>query len=280
MRSYSLSILTFITLLIFISCRKISKPVIEQEPTENTDMRMGLPPDPSSIHGYLYSAQRLYAYSSGTGCNVYDFAGFGEPARNLTSNYEPVWDNTVFLQNKNTANVSVGEIAQNGIYLNHSSVNNQVAPFIYNLSQGVNINNLSTQVEWEIEGNKSFPGLKTTLPFSYPAFVYPDTLDQVSRTSTVTISLSEMLPEGFDSAFVMLQDNNSPYTIVKKRVAANDAVIKITPKDLSSFSGPPTSYQNAALIIGGCKYCYQVANGKTYLFCLYKKFSKTIVVSP
>jgi hypothetical protein len=268
----------FITLLL-IACKKTPKPVIDDETPVTTEMKQGLPPDMNAINGYFYSAYKITASNNSTNTTMYGFAGFGEPARRISANYDPYYDNTIFPITKNQANVHVGEITLNDSYMmSHSSFNNQNPPFLYNFYQ--NLYNYSLTAtppspSWKTEGNGSFKPVDVTLPIKYPALQFP-VLNSVSKTSTLTVNLNQVFPNGYDSAMVALTDYNYSYGSIKKLVARGDSIVRFIPSDMYIFGTSSYGY----IQVHGYNYCHQEIQGKMHVFALGSKYMKYVNITP
>lgn len=268
--------LILVASLAFFSCKKKAPPVVEDDPQPNSEVRPGLPPDPNLINGYFYSGFKINGSSSNTYTSLNCFAAFADPARKLTSNFDPFTDNLTNSNNKNAANVQVGEITLNDIYtLNHSSFSNSAPPFIYNYFTNL-FSSTFSQVSWKSEGNGSFRPVNVVLPITYPDLQFPVSLNTISRTSTVTINLKQVFPNGADSIIAALIDYGNSYGVVKKYATRADTVIRFVPSDMNIYGA--SSSANVQLM--GLNYCHQVVNGKVHLFTLCSKYFKNVYLTP
>jgi hypothetical protein len=251
------------------ACKKPKKKETEQVPVVNTEQANGLPSNPKAINGYLYASYKnsgsVYYY-----CNVY--ASFSDPAKKLTAGWDHFYDNNgSFGTTSNFGNIDVGNMSFNGSFLQKSSFN----PNVFYTQTNSNSFQPITYSSWSNEGNLSFLPMDLGVTRPFPSTAPNPTFAPVSKSTPYTLNLAEYVTN-YDSVLVVLSDNFSSQSMLKKRVDASTTTVTFTPAEMSTlYSG-----SNGNIFVYAYNYTNQTINSKVYLFEQSAKISRYIYIGP
>lgn len=221
-------LITLISVLLalgFSACNK--KESTTPTPPVNVGINNGMGDGPTKIHGYLYASYKKTVYS-GSGnyfsSNLYALANFGDPKRNLMSNFDHAKEGSTFFSGSDQPNVSVGTVNFSGLVFNNSSTTNY-----FMSSTQYALSDLSPS--WSTRGNGPFKPISISLPRLFPQITSTSKGDTTSRNNDYTIQVSNFI-SNYDSVVVRIQNTNFE---VSKRIGKESNTITFTKGELASM---------------------------------------------
>ncbi len=247
----SLSVVFLFSILIFCSCEKETPPVAEPEAV-TTEMSAGLPANSSSIHGYFYASYRHPGFSSG-GYYI-AVAQFGDPARDLMSNFDHVNDVQSFNQEEDgRPNVQVNTVRFNQQQL----ISNNPGFMPYQLLNSGSQQDFSADVLWSIQGNKSFVAFERRVPRGFPSMQTSVTTYTAYLHSGDFVLDASSVAGNYDSLTLSLGFGPTPF-----RAVVDKGKNLVIPRSvLQSFSS-----SNIQVKIKAFNYSHFVLKNKIYVF--------------
>jgi hypothetical protein len=253
--------------VVFTTCKKEKDEPGETAELITTEVQNGLPQYPTQINGYMYAD--FVSNGNGTDQGRYQgFAGFGDPARNVMSNYNHYTDQMRFSQSfENQVNVQVGNVYFNNRILSR----NQGGSVNYNLfSDGISF--FDKSATWTADGNKSFVAFNRSVPRGFPLVADAPNTSTVSISAGYEVDLSASRIQNYDSVSVVIGHQFG--TNVRKTVAAGKSVVFTT----SELQQQGTSYVQTS--IKAFNYSHFTVQNKTYVVELAKESAWLIQLVP
>ena len=255
--------LVAIILLSLFSCDKNKDKVPDEETLVTTELSNGIGANTSKIHGYLYASIKK-SISGGNYIYYYlrAFACFGDPARNLMSNFEHYSDNTLFFGSENQPNVTVGTVKFSNIQIGskgsttYNYSNNQSNPFG------------ATSPIWDTEGNGPFKPFDVTVKRGFPQINLTVNGDTISRNTDFTINMANFI-SNYDSVVVKIYSGSITIT---KRISSASNTLTFKKEEFASF------YTYANISYMAFNYSNMTVENKAYIFELSNKLEMPLII--
>lgn len=255
-------------LAVLAGCRKEKPdpPEPERVPV-NVPISGGLLPSPDSLHGYMYAAVRETDGFS-TQLVVAVNGMFGDPARNLISNWDHLNDFPVAsVSNEAMPNASVNALLFNGTKLS-PSLNFGMTRY----ESFFSLASPPTVASWKAEGNATFNAFDVTVPGGFPALTNRKIPDTLSTANGFTLNASSFFEE-FDSVAVTIRSSFSQPTSFTRRGSPKQPILYFARQEIEHLSD---QNQKVIMVLMAFNYAYSVVNDRRYVFELGYKFEKQL----
>lgn len=260
---------------LFAFCKKDKKtdpePATPSEPA-TTEIASGLPANKSSINGYLYATVSVTYANMGFPTNGINkcFTVFGDPARNLMSNYDHYLDKS--RRSNNTLehpNVTVPNVTFSGANLSLSASSttpeNSFSGFTSNISNP----------EWTISGAASFQDLGVLIPRKFPKIKARTNMDTLFLDRNFVIQLDTALFGNMDSLNVRISNSTSENAFgIQKTVAGNAGNITFNVSEYGSLSASAYAF----IWFRAYNYSNKRQSNKTHVFELSSKARMPLMI--
>lgn len=247
----------------FSGCKKELQIPVEEEIRVNTIIASGLPVNAKTINGYLYASIR----ENGNNFYVLGACTFSDPAKNILRSFEHF--NEGFLFNSgDKGNVDVGSVG-----LNELNIHKQTSSKAVNYHRVEQVQSLSFDtLEWITEGNKTFNGIRITVPRGFPILIKSSALPStISKSSGLTLN-ADSLASNFDSLSVSLYSSGP---LIRKTVIPGRD-ISFSVAELNKVSLSSGFY----LFVYAYNYSNITIDSKKYVFELANKIQKPVGIMP
>lgn len=260
---------------LFTFCKKDKKtdpePSTPSEPA-TTDISNGLPASKNSINGYMYASANATFVNGGipVSATYKCFAVFGDPARNLMSNYDHYTDKS----RRSNNNLEYPNVTMPNVSFSGASVFVSASATTPENSYSGYISNLNS-LEWNANGAANFQAVGVVLPRKFPKIkqrVKPDTL---FLDRNFVIQLDTALFGNMDSLNVRLSNSTSENAFgVQKTVAGNAGNITFNMSELTGLSASPYAF----IWFKAYNYSNKRQSNKTHVFELSAKARMPLVI--
>jgi hypothetical protein len=257
--------LVAVTLFVQFSCTKKSDKISKEEPPVNKELSNGLGSNFSKINGYLYASMKKSSYGgSGFYYSLRAFASFGDPVRNLMSNYDHVNENTFFMEFENQPNITVGNVKFSDIQIGSKGTT------IYNYNSNQSNSAIAISSSWDTEGNGPFKPIDLSVKRGFPQINSTSFVETISKNNDFTINTSNFV-SNYDSVVVKIYVGSITIT---KRISSASSTITFKKEELSGFynSYPYISYM-------AFNYSNMTVEDKSYVFELSNRLELPITFS-
>lgn len=251
----------------FLSCKKDkTKDKSVQEDTTTTELKSGLPSDYRNINGYLYACYKKttgYPYN-----NVYYFAAFGDPTRNLIINFNH-YNDVLMPPPSGTINTAQGNISVGTVsFANQYSLYQQYSGYNV-LTYGMSISDYNSSMpnpSWKIGGNGSFKAFDVNITRGFPNVyvTYPSTTPTLNWSQG--FQFNNVSASNYDSLTIIIGYYSS-YSLYAKKTFVAGEPLSFSGNDLQMFSTSvgdqlPTvyyAYNYSNITLSGKKYVFELA---------------------
>jgi len=249
-------IVLILSLFLLIGCRKQEITVPEEEELKSEPMKKGIVNKCDSIHGYLTAYQQFQLPNNNI---IYQYnAYFGDPARNLLSNYNRFENYSYAPEEQDRANLKLGSVQFNSTTLSWFA--GQVSSYNYyqNNSTKIKIN-----PEWKVQGNKTFTGFTVNVDRGFPVIKDSTTITTHSlSTNSMIFDLSDHF-ENCDSMMVWITQSSGYYIpMIRRIVHSSQPVVTFSDIELSNLQAGYIY----SLKFKAYNYSYFMKDNKRYVF--------------
>ena len=266
MKKTAISIIIINASLLLFSCNKKEK-AIEQPVLINKALTDGFPENIKLINSYLYSCVQTSKYSSTVYNNIFSYAAFTDPEKNLLNTYNHYSNNKIFSSTGAGGNIDVGNVTLNGSLVIKNFSSNSEVYYGGNFSNNTNFLNLNAY--WTTEGNRTFKPMDVIINKGHPTIAVNNLAisNSISKNTDFTITIGNNITN-YDSLIVILEDGSWNGKI-RKTVPKNTASLTFTTQEMSILNNS----NNGKFSIYAYNYSNMTVDSKVNVFELSNQYN-------